>query len=385
MNYYKEALKMHEMYKGKIEIRGKFKPRTKDELAIVYTPGVAEPCKKILEHPEAAYKYTNKGNTVAIVTDGSAVLGLGNIGATAAIPVMEGKALLFKQFAGIDAIPLCIKTQDPHEIVRLVKNLEPILGGVNLEDIAAPQCFQIEKELQEALAIPVFHDDQHGTAIVVTAAVLNSLRVVKKELGQVKIVINGAGAAGTAIARLLMAMKPGNLIVCDKNGILNPQDKSLSDEMRQLAQITNCSAEQGILNDALIQADIFIGVSAPNVVTTGMISSMEKNAIVFSMANPEPEILPHLAKEGGARIVGTGRSDYPNQINNVLAFPGVFKGALQARAQRITEPMKIAAAHALAAKIPQEELSEENIIPSVFSPNVAKAVAKAVSEAWGKR
>lgn len=382
MNYYKEALRLHEEHKGKIEIKGKFKPVTKDDLAIVYTPGVAEPCKKIFEHPEDAYKYTNKGNTIAIVTDGSAVLGLGNIGATAALPVMEGKALLFKQFADIDAIPFCIKTQNPHEIVDLIKNMEPFLGGVNLEDIAAPQCFQIEKELQEALDIPVFHDDQHGTAIVVTAAVLNSLKVVKKELSQAKIVINGAGAAGTAIAKLLLAMKPKKITVCDKNGILNPQDTSLTEDMRQLAQITNRDMEHGALKDALKQADIFIGVSVPNLVTTEMISSMAKDAIVFPMANPEPEILPHLAKEGGARIVGTGRSDYPNQINNVLAFPGVFKGALQVRASRITEPMKIAAAYALANQIPEEELSEENIIPSVFSPNVAERVAKAVSEAW---
>lgn len=385
MDYYKKALQVHETHRGKIEINGKITPKTKDDLAVVYTPGVAEPCKKICSDPENAYRYTNKGNTIAVVSDGSAVLGLGNIGGLAALPVMEGKALLFKEFAGIDAIPICLRTQDSKEIINIIRNMEPILGGVNLEDIAAPRCFEIESELQKVLDIPVFHDDQHGTAIVVTAAIINALKVVGKELRTVKIVINGAGSAGTAIAKMLVTMQAGEVLVCDKNGILNSEDSNLPEAMWQLARITNRKKQKGLLEDAIKAADIFVGVSVPNVVRESMIRSMAKDAIVFPMANPEPEILPDLAKVAGAKIVGTGRSDYPNQINNLLAFPGVFKGALEARAKQITESMKMAAAQALADLIPESELSEENIIPSVFSEGVADAVADAVARAWRNR
>lgn len=382
MNYYEKSLQAHEENKGKLEIRSKLKVTNKDELSIAYTPGVAEPCRKIHEKPEDVYKYTSKGNTVAVVSDGSAVLGLGNIGAKAAIPVMEGKAVLFKEFANVDAIPICLETQDADEIVNIVKNLAPTFGGINLEDISAPRCFEIEKRLQELVDIPVFHDDQHGTAVVVSAAAINALKVVGKSLGEIKVVINGAGAAGTAISKMLLNIGIKNVIVCDKFGVLCKTDSSLSPAMRELAEMTNNNLETGSLKDVLAGADMFVGVSAPKVLTEEMIKTMAENPIVFPMANPEPEIMPDLAKNAGARIIGTGRSDFPNQINNVLAFPGIFKGALAVRASRITEEMKVAAAFALADMVKKEQLNEEYIIPSPFAEGVADVVAAAVAAAW---
>ncbi|QHI72438.1 NAD(P)-dependent malic enzyme [Aminipila terrae] len=382
MNYYEKSLQAHEENKGKLEIRSKLKVTNKDELSIAYTPGVAEPCRKIHEKPEDVYKYTSKGNTVAVVSDGSAVLGLGNIGAKAAIPVMEGKAVLFKEFANVDAIPICLETQDADEIVNIVKNLAPTFGGINLEDISAPRCFEIEKRLQELVDIPVFHDDQHGTAVVVSAAAINALKVVGKSLGEIKVVINGAGAAGTAISKMLLNIGIKNVIVCDKFGALCKTDSSLSPAMRELAEMTNNNLETGSLKDVLAGADMFVGVSAPKVLTEEMIKTMAENPIVFPMANPEPEIMPDLAKNAGARIIGTGRSDFPNQINNVLAFPGIFKGALAVRASRITEEMKVAAAFALADMVKKEQLNEEYIIPSPFAEGVADVVAAAVAAAW---
>lgn len=382
MDYYKASLKMHEEHRGKTAVASKVQVKTRDDLSTAYTPGVAEPCRKIHENPEDVYKYTNKSNTVAVISDGSAVLGLGNIGGLASIPVMDGKSLLFKEFAGIDAIPICLETQDVDEIVMIAKNLAPTLGGINLEDIAAPRCFEIERRLQEQVEIPVFHDDQHGTAVVVTAAIMNAFRLVGKEWNQVRIVINGAGAAGSAIARMLLAAGAGDVVLCDKNGILCRGDESLSPAHREMAEITNKGRMTGNLADAMKGADVFVGVSGPKLVSEEMIASMADNAVAFPMANPEPEIRPELAKKAGARVVGTGRSDFPNQINNVLAFPGIFKGALAARAKRITEDMKIAAARALADIIPREELTEEYIIPSAFHPGVADAIADAVAAAW---
>ena len=385
MNYFEESLKAHERYKGKLSVVSKMKIENKDDLSIAYTPGVAQPCIEIHKNPENVYRYTSKGNFVAVVTDGSAVLGLGNIGAAAAIPVMEGKCALFKEFADVDAIPICIDSQDDDVIVETVRHIAPTLGGINLEDIAAPRCFAIEKRLQEELDIPVFHDDQHGTAIVVCSALINALKVVGKELGEVKVVVNGAGAAGTAISRMLMDIGIRHLTVCDRFGILNRQEpEKLNPSMLALAQLTNEECLSGTLADALKGADVFVGVSAPGIVSREMVASMAKDAIVFPMANPNPEITPDEAKAGGARIVGTGRSDYPNQINNVLAFPGLFRGALDARAARITEGMKVAAAFAIASLIPEDERGEENIIPSPFCKEVAPAVAKAVREAWEK-
>lgn len=382
MDYYEASLKMHEEHKGKTAVASKVEVKTRDDLSTAYTPGVAEPCRKIHQNPEDVYKYTNKSNTVAVISDGSAVLGLGNIGGLASIPVMDGKSLLFKEFAGIDAIPICLDTQDIDEIVMIAKNIAPTLGGINLEDIAAPRCFEIERKLQEQLDIPVFHDDQHGTAVVVTAAIINALKLVGKEWKDVRIVINGAGAAGSAIGRMLLAAGAGDVILCDKNGILSRGDGSLSAAHKEIAEITNKTGMTGTLADAMKGADVFIGVSGPKLVSEEMIASMAENAVTFPMANPEPEIRPELAKKAGARVVGTGRSDFPNQINNVLAFPGIFKGALAARAKRITEDMKIAAARALADIIPGEELTEEYIIPSAFHPGVADAIAEAVAAAW---
>ena len=382
MDYYKESLKMHEEHKGKMAVASKVKVETKDDLSTAYTPGVAEPCRKIKEDPENVYKYTNKSNIVAVVSDGSAVLGLGNIGGLASIPVMDGKSLLFKEFAGIDAFPICLETQDVDEIVNIAKNIAPTLGGINLEDIAAPRCFEIERKLQEQVDIPVFHDDQHGTAVVVTAAIMNALKITGKQWKNVKVVINGAGAAGTAIARMLLAAGAGDVIVCDQIGVLAKDDDRLNPAQEELARMTNQNLVRGTLADVMKGADVFVGVSAPRIVNEEMIASMAKDAIVFPMANPEPEIMPDLAKKAGARIVGTGRSDFPNQINNVLAFPGIFKGALEARAKRITEDMKIAAARALADIITEDELCEEYIIPSAFHPGVADAVAEAVAGAW---
>lgn len=382
MDYYKESLKMHEEHRGKMEVASKVKVANKDDLSTAYTPGVAEPCRKIHENPEDVYKYTNKSNTVAVISDGSAVLGLGNIGGLASIPVMDGKSLLFKEFAGIDAFPVCLETQDVDEIVNIAKNIAPTLGGINLEDIAAPRCFEIERKLQEQVDIPVFHDDQHGTAVVVTAAIMNALKITGKQWKNVKVVINGAGAAGTAIARMLLAAGAGDVIVCDQIGVLAKDDDRLNPAQEELARMTNQNLVRGTLADVMKGADVFVGVSAPRIVNEEMIASMAKDAIVFPMANPEPEIMPDLAKKAGARIVGTGRSDFPNQINNVLAFPGIFKGALEARAKRITEDMKIAAARALADIITEDELCEEYIIPSAFHPGVADAVAEAVAGAW---
>lgn len=382
MDYYKESLKMHEEHRGKMEVASKVKVANKDDLSTAYTPGVAEPCRKIHENPEDVYKYTNKSNTVAVISDGSAVLGLGNIGGLASIPVMDGKSLLFKEFAGIDAFPVCLETQDVDEIVNIAKNIAPTLGGINLEDIAAPRCFEIERKLQEQVDIPVFHDDQHGTAVVVTAAIMNALKITGKQWKNVKVVINGAGAAGTAIARMLLAAGAGDVIVCDQIGVLVKDDDRLNPAQEELARMTNQNLVRGTLADVMKGADVFVGVSAPRIVNEEMIASMAKDAIVFPMANPEPEIMPDLAKKAGARIVGTGRSDFPNQINNVLAFPGIFKGALEARAKRITEDMKIAAARALADIITEDELCEEYIIPSAFHPGVADAVAEAVAGAW---
>lgn len=382
MNYYEKSLQAHEENKGKLAVRSKLKVTNKDELSIAYTPGVAEPCRKIHENPEEVYKYTAKGNMVAVVSDGSAVLGLGNIGAKAAIPVMEGKAVLFKEFADVDAIPICLETQDTDEIINIVKNLAPTFGGINLEDISAPRCFEIERRLQDLVDIPVFHDDQHGTAVVVSAAAINALKIVGKTMEEIKVVINGAGAAGTAIAKMFLNLGVKNVIVCDRSGAICRTNEQLSPAKMELAMITNENLETGTLKDVLEGADMFVGVSAPKSLTEEMVKSMAKDPIVFPMANPEPEIMPDLAKKAGARVIGTGRSDFPNQINNVLAFPGIFKGALSVRASRITEEMKVAAAFALAGLVKENELKEEYIIPSPFTGGVADVVAAAVAGTW---
>lgn len=382
MNYYEASLKMHEEHKGKMAVASKVQVKTKDDLSTAYTPGVAEPCRKIHENPEDVYKYTNKSNIVAVVSDGSAVLGLGNIGGLASIPVMDGKSLLFKEFAGIDAFPICLETQDVDEIVNIVKNIAPTLGGINLEDISAPRCFEIEEKLQAVVDIPVFHDDQHGTAVVVSAAVINSAKLTGRSLSSIKAVINGAGAAGTAIAKMLMNLGINDIVACDSKGILHKDRGNLNEAKRRLAEITNESGISGTLADAVKGRDLFIGVSAAKVLTADMVRSMNDAPIIFAMANPEPEILPDIAKEAGAAVVGTGRSDYPNQINNVLIFPGLFKGALAARAKRITEEMKTAAAFALAGIIKDDELTPDYIIPSAFYPGAADIVADAVAKAW---
>ncbi|MCM1263305.1 MAG: NADP-dependent malic enzyme [Butyrivibrio sp.] len=373
-----KALQMHEEWKGKLETVSKTAVKTREDLAIAYTPGVAEPCKAIAKDKDAAYTYTWKSNTIAVVSDGSAVLGLGNIGPHAAMPVMEGKAVLFKEFGGVNAVPICLDTQDTEEIIKAVTYLAPGFGGINLEDISAPRCFEIEARLKATLDIPVFHDDQHGTAIVVLAGTINALKVIGKKKEDCKVVVNGAGSAGIAITKLLQSYGFSNIILCDSTGIVCKSRSNLNKVKQQMAECTNPDNESGTLADAMKNSDIFIGVSAPNVVTPEMVASMNKDAIIFAMSNPVPEIMPDAAKAAGARIVGTGRSDFPNQINNVVAFPGIFKGALEGRAPQITEEMKLAAAYAIAGLVPDEELNEDNIMPEAFNPKVAEVVAEAV-------
>lgn len=373
-----KALLMHEKWNGKLETVSKTPVKTREDLAIAYTPGVAEPCKVIAQDKEAAYKYTMKANTVAVVSDGSAVLGLGNIGPYAAMPVMEGKAVLFKEFGNVNAVPICLDTQDTEEIIKAVTYLAPGFGGINLEDISAPRCFEIEERLKEILDIPVFHDDQHGTAIVVLAGVINALKVVGKKKEDCRVVVNGAGSAGVAITRLLLTYGFPNIIMCDKVGIVSKDTEGLNWMQKKMTEVTNLNNETGSLADALKGADIFIGVSAPNIVTPEMVASMNHDSILFAMANPVPEIMPDVAKAAGARVVGTGRSDFPNQVNNVVAFPGIFKGALEGRATQITEEMKLAAAEAIAGLVPADKLSDDNIMPEAFDPQVAEVVANAV-------
>lgn len=373
-----KALALHEKWNGKLETVSKTPVKSREDLSLAYTPGVAEPCKVIAADREAAYKYTWKSNTVAVVSDGSAVLGLGNIGPYAAMPVMEGKAVLFKEFGGVNAVPICLDTQDTEEIIKAVTYLAPGFGGINLEDISAPRCFEIEERLKKLLPIPVFHDDQHGTAIVVLAGIINSLKVTGKKKEQCKVVVNGAGSAGIAITKLLLTYGFSNIILCDKVGILSRSTENLNWMQREMTAQTNPNNETGTLADALRGADIFVGVSAPNIVTPEMVSSMNHDSILFAMANPVPEIMPDAAKAAGARIVGTGRSDFPNQVNNVVAFPGIFKGALEGRAAQITEEMKLAAAAAIAGLVPDDQLNDENIMPEAFDPQVAEVVAEAV-------
>ncbi len=380
MSNSEKALQMHEQWNGKLETTAKAHVNSREDLAIAYTPGVAEPCKVIEKDPEAAYKYTIKSNTVAVVSDGSAVLGLGNIGALAAMPVMEGKAVLFKEFGGVNAVPICLDTQDTEEIIRTVVNIAPAFGGINLEDISAPRCFEIETRLKELLDIPVFHDDQHGTAIVVLAGIINALKVTKKEKETCRVVVNGAGSAGVAITKLLLNYGFKDITMCDINGIISKDSENLNWMQKEMAKVTNLKNASGTLADALKGADIFVGVSAPGIVTKDMVASMNKDAILFAMANPVPEIMPDLAKAAGAKVVGTGRSDFPNQVNNVVAFPGIFKGALEGRASQITEEMKLAAAKAIAGLVPDEELSEDNILPQAFDPCVAETVSRAIKE-----
>ncbi|CUN36865.1 NAD(P)-dependent malic enzyme [Dorea longicatena] len=375
-----KALKMHEEWHGKIETCAKSHVNSREDLAIAYTPGVAEPCKVIAKDPEAAYTYTMKSNTVAVVSDGSAVLGLGNIGALAAMPVMEGKAVLFKEFGGVNAVPICLDTQDTEEIIKTVVNIAPAFGGINLEDISAPRCFEIEERLKELLDIPVFHDDQHGTAIVVLAGIINAMKVTGKDKESSKVVVNGAGSAGVAITKLLLTYGFKHVTMCDINGILRKDSKDLNWMQEKMVEVTNLEQKTGKLADALKGADIFVGVSAPNIVTPEMVASMNKDAILFAMANPVPEIMPDIAKAAGAKVVGTGRSDFPNQVNNVVAFPGIFKGALEGRATAITEDMKLATAKAIAGLVPDEELNENNILPEAFDPRVADVVSRAVKE-----
>ena len=375
-----KALKMHEEWNGKIETTAKAHVNSREDLAIAFTPGVAEPCKVIAQDPEAAYKYTMKANTVAVVSDGSAVLGLGNIGALAAMPVMEGKAVLFKEFGGVNAVPICLDTQDTEEIIKSVVNIAPAFGGINLEDISAPRCFEIETRLKELLNIPVFHDDQHGTAIVVLAGIINALKVTGKKKEDCRVVVNGAGSAGVAITKLLLTYGFPHITMCDINGIISKNSPNLNWMQQQMTEVTNLEERTGTLADALKGADIFVGVSAPNIVSKEMVAFMNKDAILFAMANPVPEIMPDLAKEAGAKVVGTGRSDFPNQVNNVVAFPGIFKGALEGRATQITEEMKLAAANAIAGLVPEEELNENNILPEAFDPRVADTVSKAIKD-----
>lgn len=373
-----KALTLHKQWNGKLETVSKTPVKTREDLSYAYTPGVAEPCKVIAKDKEAAYTYTWKSNTVAVISDGSAVLGLGNIGPHAAMPVMEGKAVLFKEFGGVNAVPICLDTQDTEEIIKTVAYLAPGFGGINLEDISAPRCFEIEERLKKILDIPVFHDDQHGTAIVVLAGIINALKVVNKKKENCKVVVNGAGSAGVAITKLLLNYGFTNIILCDKTGIISKGSEGLNDMQKKMSKLTNPGNETGTLADAMKGADIFIGVSAPNIVTSDMVSSMNKDSILFAMANPVPEIMPNVAKAAGARVVGTGRSDFPNQVNNVVAFPGIFKGALEGRASQITEEMKLAAAYAIAGLVPEEELNEDNIMPEAFNPKVAEVVAEAV-------
>ena len=380
MDIREEALKLHREKQGKIEVVSKVEIKDGSDLALAYTPGVAEPCKEIAKDESLSYTYTNRGNMIAVVTDGSAVLGLGNIGASAGMPVMEGKCVLFKEYGNVDAFPICLKTQDPDEIVNICKNLEPSFGGINLEDISAPNCFIIEERLKEELDIPVFHDDQHGTAIITLAAVINALRVVKKEISDVKIVLSGAGAAGIAISKLLMDAGAKHILLTSRHGILT-KDNAKDQSRKEIAEITNKENREGSLADALVGADVFIGVSAPNLVTKEMVKTMNKDAIVLAMANPVPEIYPDEAKAGGARVVGTGRSDFPNQVNNVLVFPGIFRGTLDVRAKEINTEMKLAAAHAIANMIKEDELNEDFILPLATNKEVGKMVSEEVKKA----
>ena len=375
-----KALQLHEEWNGKFETTPKMDIATREDLALAYTPGVAEPCKVIAKDKEAAYKYTIKANTVAVVSDGSAVLGLGNIGAHAAMPVMEGKAVLFKAFGGVNAVPICLDTQDTEEIIKTVVNIAPAFGGINLEDISAPRCFEIESRLKELLDIPVFHDDQHGTAIVVLAGIINGLKVTGKTKEDCQVVVNGAGSAGVAITKLLLTYGFKHVTMCDKSGILSKGSEGLNWMQESMMDVTNLEHKTGSLADALKGADIFVGVSAPNIVTPEMVQSMNKDAIIFAMANPVPEIIPDVAKAAGAKVVGTGRSDFPNQVNNVIAFPGIFKGALEGRATQITEEMKLAAALAIANLVPEDEVSDVNILPEAFDERVADVVSQAVKD-----
>lgn len=375
-----KALMLHEQWNGKLETVAKCSIKSREDLALAYTPGVAEPCKVIAKDKAAVYRYTIKSNTVAVVSDGSAVLGLGNIGPEAAMPVMEGKAVLFKEFGGINAFPICLNTQDTEEIIRTIVNIAPAFGGINLEDISAPRCFEIEERLKELLDIPVFHDDQHGTAIVVLAGIINSLKITGKEKESCQVIVNGSGSAGIAITKLLLRYGFSNIIMCDKAGILSKNSDGLNWMQKEMMEHTNTGGQSGSLADALVGADIFIGVSAPNIVTPEMVASMNKDSILFAMANPVPEIMPDVAKAAGARVVGTGRSDFPNQVNNVIAFPGIFKGALEGHASQITEKMKLAAAEAIAGLVDDSELSEDNILPEAFDPRVSLAVSAAVRE-----
>ena len=380
MTVNEQALKLHEEWNGKIETTSKCKIASREDLALAYTPGVAEPCKVIAKDKEAAYKYTIKSTTIAVVSDGSAVLGLGNIGPYAAMPVMEGKAVLFKEFGGVNAVPICLDTQDTEEIIRTVAAIAPGFGGINLEDISAPRCFEIETRLKEMLDIPVFHDDQHGTAIVVLAGIINALKVTGKNKEECQVVVNGAGSAGVAITKLLLTYGFRNVTMCDKSGILSKGSEGLNWMQESMMDVTNLTHKTGTLADALKGADIFVGVSAPNIVTADMVASMNHDAILFAMANPVPEIMPDVAKAAGARVVGTGRSDFPNQVNNVVAFPGIFKGALEGRAKQITEKMKLAAANAIAGLVADNELSDVNILPEAFDPRVADVVSRAVMD-----
>ena len=377
-DHMEKSLKFHEEWNGKLEVSSKCAVRSREDLAIAYTPGVAQPCKVIAEDKNAAFKYTMKANTVAVISDGSAVLGLGNIGPYAALPVMEGKAVLFKEFGNVNAIPICLDTQDTEEIIRTIANIAPAFGGINLEDISAPRCFEIEERLNELLDIPVFHDDQHGTAIVVLAGAINALKVTNRKKENCKIIVNGAGSAGIAITKLLISYGFRHITLCDKEGILSKDSKNLNWMQKQMTEITNSDNKHGSLADAIVGADMFIGVSAPNIVTPEMVASMNQDAILFALANPVPEIMPNLAKEAGARVVATGRSDFPNQVNNVVAFPGIFKGALEGRAKKITEVMKIAAAIAIAGLVHDSDLNEDNIMPQPFDLRVCEVVSAAV-------
>lgn len=378
MTTQEKAIFFHKEWNGKLETVAKSPVTTREDLAIAYTPGVAEPCKLIAENPAEAYVYTMKANTVAVVSDGSAVLGLGNIGPYAAMPVMEGKCVLFKEFGGINAVPICLDTQDTEEIIKAITYLAPGFGGINLEDISAPRCFEIEERLKETLSIPVFHDDQHGTAIVVLAGIINALKVVGKEKENCRVVVNGAGSAGIAITKLLLTYGFPHITMCDRLGIIGKDYPDLNWMQQKMTEYTNLEHRSGTLADALQGADIFVGVSAPGIVSADMVSSMNKDAILFAMANPVPEIMPDIAKAAGAKVVGTGRSDFPNQVNNVVAFPGIFKGALEGRAAQITEDMKLAAAKAIANLVSEEQLSEDFIMPEAFDPRVAQAVSQAV-------
>lgn len=381
MNIYEESLKFHNELKGKLEVTSRVKITNEKDLSLAYTPGVAEPCREIHKDPSTAYLYTRKWNTVAVISDGTAVLGLGDIGPLASLPVMEGKSILFKEFADVDAFPIVLDTKEVNEIVDTIVRIAPTLGGINLEDISAPRCFEIEKKLKEKLNIPVFHDDQHGTAIIVLSGLINALKIVNKNIEDLKIVVNGAGSAGTAITKLLLSYGAKNIVICDRDGALNRNTTYSNKYFEELSKITNPNNESGILKDVIKNADVFIGVSAPNIVSKEMVSSMNNDAIIFAMANPTPEIFPNDAREAGAKVIGTGRSDFPNQINNVLAFPGIFRGALDVRATEINEEMKIAAAYAIANSVSKEELNPNYIIPKAFNLDVQKRVAEAVKEA----